>query len=63
MDVTRTGVSISMKREPEKPEAVEEKQAEEQQCSEVELNQVNGGVQVRQKGSAPGYGPGASIDL
>ena len=51
-----------MKPEPEEPEPVDEKKAEEQECSETELKQVTGGM-ARQKGSSPGFGPGATIDL
>ena len=52
-----------MKREPEESEAVDEKKTEEQVCSETELKQGNGGVSTRQKGSSPGFGPGASINV
>jgi hypothetical protein len=51
-----------MNREPQEPEQVDPKRDEEQPCSEAELKQVNGGVQTRQKGSAPGFGPGTSIE-
>jgi hypothetical protein len=52
-----------MKRKPEESEPVEEKKAAEQECSEAELEQVNGGILTREKGSSPGFGSGASIDL
>jgi len=32
-------------------------------CSESELEGVQGGGQVRQKGAAPGISPGTSIDV
>jgi len=53
-----------MKGEPEEePEPAAEKKAQEHECSETELKQVSGGVMARQKGTAPGYSPGASIDM
>ena len=50
-----------MKREPEKPKEQEEP-VEERPCEDTELEQVSGGHKTRQKGSAPGFSPGTSIN-
>lgn len=49
--------------ERKEPEQVDEPREPEQPCSESELEEVQGGVLLRQKGASPGISPGTSIEV